>query len=289
MALHAVPAEATSRRRWEPNRPLHRLRPGPPPSSSQGSLCGHREQVTSLLHAGESVSVVAQGKPGLQEQCKVTQGVNQVQNNRARPRVFISVINTESAPSVYAGTVPAGAACGCARPFVGGAGGEGEQAGSTRPPRPGSTVVPRGSWREGGCRDRRPRTLGKRPGVTGEADHPGVTKQRWAPSSSPFPSGVPKGRRSQLWASVRSGAPEGQAPRLHTQPVRLHLQAQVFSLHHKTSASRVHGRRPMHVEAIGKQATPPGSTPCPLRPRPPHGPLQPGALAQPGAPIPEAV
>lgn len=75
------------------------------------------------------MSVVVQGKPGLQEQCKVTQGVNQVQNNRERPCVFISVINTESAPSVYAGAVPARAACGCARPFVVGAGREGERAG----------------------------------------------------------------------------------------------------------------------------------------------------------------
>lgn len=132
------------------------------------------------------MSVVVQGKPGLREQYRVTQGVNQVQNNRARPRVFISVINTESAPSVYAGAVPAGAACGCVRPFVVGAGGEGKRAGSMRPPRPVSTVVPHGSWREGGCRDRRPGTLGRRPGVTGEADHPVVTKQRWAPSSSLF-------------------------------------------------------------------------------------------------------
>lgn len=75
------------------------------------------------------MSVIVQGKPGLQEQCKVTQGVNQVQNNRERPCVFISVINTESAPSVYAGAVPARAACGCARPFVVGAGREGECAG----------------------------------------------------------------------------------------------------------------------------------------------------------------
>lgn len=86
--------------------------------------------------------------------------------------------------------------------------------------------MPRGGWR---------------PGITGEADHPGdpgVTKPHWAPSSSPFLSGAPRGRRSRLGASVRSGAPAGRAPMLHTQPVRLHLQAQVFSLRHEASASR---------------------------------------------------
>lgn len=41
--------------------------------------------------------------------------------------------------------------------------------------------MPRGRWREGGCRVRRPRTLGKRPGVTGEADHPGVTGEAGHP------------------------------------------------------------------------------------------------------------
>lgn len=91
----------------------------------------------------------------LQEQGNVTQGVNQVQNNRERPCVFISVINTESAPSVYAGAVPAGEACGCARPFVVGAGREGEPAG----PRENSEVCEHGcamrglaAWDHGGGR-----------------------------------------------------------------------------------------------------------------------------------------
>lgn len=162
----------------------------------------------------------------LQEQGDVTQGVNQVQNNRERPCVFISVINTESAPSVYAGAVPAGEACGCARPFVVERAGRASLRGPVRTPRPVSTVVPRGGWR---------------PGITGEADHPGdpgVTKPRWAPSFSPFLSGAPKGRRSRLGASMWSGVPVGRAPMLHAQPVRLHLQAQVFSLRHETSASR---------------------------------------------------
>ena len=46
---------------------------------------------------------------------------------------------------------------------------------------------------------------------------------------------------------------------------------------------------PMRVEVIGKRATLLGTTPCPLYPCPPRGPLQPGALGQLGAPIPEAV
>lgn len=147
--------------------------------------------------------------------------------------------------------------------------------GPVRTPRPVSTVVPRGGWR---------------PGVTGETDHPGdpgVTKPRRAPSSSPFLSGASKGRWSWLGTSMRSGTPAGQAPTLHTQPVRLHLQVQVFSLHHKTSASRARGKRPMWLEVIRKWATPPRTTLCPLRPCASRGPLQPGALGQLGAPVPE--
>ena len=148
--------------------------------------------------------------------------------------------------------------------------------GPVRTPGPVSTVVPRGGWQ---------------PGVKGETDHPGdpgVTKPRWAPSSSPFLSGASKGRWSWLGTSVQSGAPAGRAPTLHTQPVRLHLQAQVFSLRHKISASRARGKRPMRLEVIGKWATPPRTTLCPLHPCPSGGPLQPGALGQLGGPVPEA-